>query len=124
MPHPAGHGSRFHRHPNARRSASGSQTDPHLAPNPTFIVTLPPRARQVVEYRKSGLSLNHVQGCPIDCAYCIRHTYGLWDAREPRALMSDTDAVEQLVGHPYFRPHTTPLQIFNRATDPFLARVK
>ena len=88
------------------------------------VAALPAKARQVVEYRKSGLSLNHVQGCPIDCAYCIRHTYGLWDARVPRALMSDTEAVEQLVGHRYFRPHVTPLQIFNRATDPFLAGVR
>ena len=39
---------------------------------------LPERAREVVEYRKSGLSLNHIQGCPLDCVYCIRHTYGLW----------------------------------------------
>jgi DNA repair photolyase len=50
---------------------------------------LPERAREVVEYRKSGLSLNHIQGCPLDCAYCIRHTYELWDARQPRSLMSD-----------------------------------
>ena len=28
---------------------------------------LPGRAREVVEYRKSGLSLNHIQGCPLDC---------------------------------------------------------
>jgi hypothetical protein len=41
---------------------------------------LPAGAREVVEYRKSGLSLNHIQGCPLDCAYCIRHTYGLWDS--------------------------------------------
>jgi hypothetical protein len=34
---------------------------------------LPIRAREIVEYRKSGLSLNHIQGCPLDCAYCIRH---------------------------------------------------
>jgi DNA repair photolyase len=85
---------------------------------------LPSRAREVVDYRKSGLSLNHVQGCPLDCAYCIRHTYGLWDQRQPQALMSDADAVEQLVGHRYFRPHVTPLQLFNRATDPFLPQVK
>jgi len=26
---------------------------------------LPPRARDVLEYRKSGLSLNHIQGCPL-----------------------------------------------------------
>ena len=47
---------------------------------------LPGRAREVVEYRKSGLSLNHIQGCPLDCAYCIRHTYGLWDQRTPKRL--------------------------------------
>lgn len=100
--------------------------------SPTFVpllssdvvVRLPARAREVVEYRKSGLSLNHVQGCPLGCAYCIRHTYGLWDADHPVALMSDEQAVQELVGHRYFESHLTPLQIFNRATDPFLAGVK
>ncbi|MFL6077955.1 MAG: radical SAM protein [Mycobacteriales bacterium] len=88
------------------------------------ISRLPDRAREVVEYRKSGLSLNHIQGCPLDCAYCIRHTYGLWDERQPRALMSDTEAVEQLVSHRYFQPHITPIQLFNRATEPFLPAVR
>jgi DNA repair photolyase len=85
---------------------------------------LPERARDVVEYRKSGLSLNHIQGCPLDCAYCIRHTYGLWDERQPRALMTDAQAVEELVSHRYFQPHVTPVQVFNRATDPFLPSVR
>jgi DNA repair photolyase len=85
---------------------------------------LPERAREVVEYRKSGLSLNHIQGCPLDCAYCIRHTYGLWDQRQPRALMTDPQAVEELVSHRYFQPHVTPIQVFNRATDPFLPGVR
>jgi DNA repair photolyase len=85
---------------------------------------LPDRAREVVEYRKSGLSLNHIQGCPLDCAYCIRHTYGLWDARQPRAIMSDAEAVAELVGHRYFQAHKTPIQLFNRATDPFLPAVR
>jgi len=88
------------------------------------IERLPGRAREVVEYRKSGLSLNHIQGCPLDCAYCIRHTYGLWDQRQPRALMTDAQAVEALVNHRYFQPHVTPLQVFNRATDPFLPSVR
>lgn len=70
------------------------------------IENLPDHAREVVEYRKSGLSLNHIQGCPLDCAYCIRHTYGLWDQRVPRALMPDDVAVEQLVTHRYFRRTT------------------
>jgi DNA repair photolyase len=85
---------------------------------------LPERSRAVVEYRKSGLSLNHIQGCPLDCAYCIRHTYGLWDQRQPRALISDAEAVEQLVSHRYFQPHVTPVQVLNRATDPFLPSVR
>jgi DNA repair photolyase len=88
------------------------------------LARLPERAQEVVEYRKSGLSLNHIQGCPLDCAYCIRHTYGLWDQRQPRALMSDAEAVEQLVAHRYFQPHVTPIQLFNRATDPFLPMVR
>jgi DNA repair photolyase len=85
---------------------------------------LPERAREIIEYRKSGLSLNHIQGCPLDCAYCIRHTYGLWDQRQPRALMRDAEAVAQLVAHRYFQAHVTPLQLFNRATDPFLPAVR
>jgi DNA repair photolyase len=88
------------------------------------IARLPERAREVVEYRKSGLSLNHIQGCPLDCAYCIRHTYGLWDQRVPRALMTDAEAVAELVTHRYFQPHVTPVQVFNRATDPFLPNVR
>jgi DNA repair photolyase len=88
------------------------------------VARLPQRARQVVEYRKSGLSLHHIQGCPADCAYCIRHTYGIWDMRQPRALVSDAEAVEQLVNNRYFQPHITPIQVFNRATDPFVPRVK
>jgi DNA repair photolyase len=85
---------------------------------------LPARAREVVEYRKSGLSLNHIQGCPLDCAYCIRHTYGLWGQRQPRALMPDAEAVERLVSHRYFQAHVTPVQVLNRATDPFLPSVR
>jgi len=85
---------------------------------------LPAGAREVIEYRKSGLSLNHIQGCPLDCAYCIRHTYGLWDQRQPRALMTDAEAVERLVSHRYFQAHVTPVQLLNRATDPFLPSVR
>jgi DNA repair photolyase len=79
--------------------------------------------REVVEYRKSGLSLNHVAGCPLDCAYCIRHEYGNWAMKTPRLLMPDAEAVDALVGHRFFNPHVTPLQLFNRATDPMLPPV-
>src|SRR5215471_20658972 len=37
------------------------------------VEALPARAREVVEYRKSGLSLNHIQGCPLDCAGLSPH---------------------------------------------------
>ena len=85
---------------------------------------LPDLAREVVEYRKSGLSLNHIQGCPLGCAYCIRHMYGLWDKDQPVALMSDAQAIDELVAHRYFQPHVTPIQVFNRATEPFLPKVR
>lgn len=88
------------------------------------IARLSNRAQEVVEYRKSGLSLNHIQGCPLRCAYCIKTTYGLSDEESPRALMTDAQAVEELVRHRYFQPHVTPIQVFNRATEPFLPKVR
>ncbi|MFI7352026.1 radical SAM protein [Streptomyces sp. NPDC049936] len=101
---------------------------PHRRPLPVLnaeqISGLNPGLADVIEYRKSGLSLNHVVGCPLDCGYCVRHLFGNFEMKTPRALMSDEAAVAQLVGHPYFRPHKTPIQIFNRATDPMLPVVK
>ncbi|WP_246476918.1 radical SAM protein [Actinokineospora xionganensis] len=38
--------------------------------------------------------------------------------------MSDAEAVEELVAHRYFQPHVTPIQLFNRATEPFLPKVR
>jgi hypothetical protein len=38
--------------------------------------------------------------------------------------MTDDEAVHELVSHRYFQPHRTPVQIFNRATDPFLPAVR
>lgn len=88
------------------------------------IAGLKPELADVIEYRKSGLSLNHIVGCPLDCGYCVRHLFDNFDMKVPRALMTDHEAVETLVGHRYFRPHRTPIQIFNRATDPMLPAVK
>jgi len=78
----------------------------------------------VVEYRKSGLSLNHVVGCPLDCGYCVRHLFQNFDMKQPHLVLGDSEAVDLLVAHWAFRPHSTPVQIFNRATDPFLPAVK
>jgi DNA repair photolyase len=85
---------------------------------------LDPALKEVIEYRKSGLSLNHVIGCPLDCAYCVRHLFGNFAMKVPRALMTDEAAVELLVGHRFFQPGITPIQFFNRATDPMLPPVK
>ena len=87
-------------------------------------VAVAPELAGVVEYRKSGLSLNHVVGCPLDCGYCVRHLFSNFDMKHPHLVMSDEDAVELLVSHWAFRAHATPIQIFNRATDPFLPNVK
>jgi DNA repair photolyase len=85
---------------------------------------LPEALKHVVDYRKSGLSLNHIVGCPLDCGYCVRHLFGNYDMKKPHLVMPDTEAVEALVGHWAFKPGKTPIQIFNRATDPFLPGVK
>lgn len=85
---------------------------------------LPGSLRNVVEYRKSGLSLNHVVGCPLDCGYCVRHLFQNFEMKQPHLVLSDAEAIDLLVGHWAFRPHSTPIQIFNRATDPFLPGVK
>ena len=92
-----------------------------LRPSPK---NLPQQLQSVVEYRKSGLSLNHIVGCPLDCGYCVRHLFDNFDMKRPHLIMNDEMAVEELVHNPWFRQHTTPIQLFNKATDPFLPNVK
>jgi DNA repair photolyase len=86
--------------------------------------TLAPPLQNPVDYRKSGLSLNHVVGCPLGCAYCVRHLFSAFDLSQPQSMMSDDRAVELLTQHPLFQADVTPIQVFNRATDPFLPAVK
>ncbi|WP_405985834.1 radical SAM protein [Streptomyces sp. NBC_00872] len=88
------------------------------------IGALKPSLADVIEYRKSGLSLNWIVGCPLECGYCVRHLFDNFEMKVPRRLMSDEEAVSRLVGHPYFRAHKTPVQLLNRATDPMLPIVK
>ncbi|MBM0240316.1 hypothetical protein JNW88_30320, partial [Micromonospora sp. ATA32] len=85
---------------------------------------LDPYMQLIVGYRKSGLSLNHIVGCPLDCGYCVRHFWGNFDDKIPTLLVPTQDAIELLIGHKAFRPHITPIQLFNKATDPFLPGVK
>ncbi|MEV6056921.1 radical SAM protein [Streptomyces sp. NPDC052107] len=91
---------------------------------PEQISRLKPGLADPIEYRKSGLSLNDIVGCPLDCGYCVRHLFDNFQMKTPRRLMSDEAAVEALVSHRYFRPHKTPIQLYNRATDPMLPVVK
>lgn len=83
-----------------------------------------PQLREPIEYRKSGLSINHIIGCPLDCSYCVRHLFGNFNQRTPQALCTDEEVVHKLLTHKYFTPNVTPIQIFNRATDPMLPKVK
>ncbi|XVS62088.1 radical SAM protein [Actinosynnema sp. CA-299493] len=85
---------------------------------------LRPELLEVVEYRKSGLSLNWIIGCPLDCRYCVRHLFDNYGMKVPRALTGEEEAVGLLTGHRFFQPHVTPVQLLNRATDPMLPAVK
>ncbi|XVS62080.1 hypothetical protein ACQPYE_27935 [Actinosynnema sp. CA-299493] len=85
---------------------------------------LRPELLEVVEYRKSGLSLNWIIGCPLDCGYCVRHLFDNYGMKVPRALTGEEEAVGLLTGHRFFQPHVTPVQLLNRATDPMLPVVK
>jgi DNA repair photolyase len=87
-------------------------------------IDLPAALRNVVEYRKSGLSLNHIVGCPLDCGYCVRHLFQNFEMKRPHLVLGDSEAVDLLVNHWAFQKDATPIQIFNRATDPFLPGVK
>lgn len=95
---------------------------PLLPPDQTSGMS--PELTNPVAYRKSGISLNHIVGCPLNCGYCVRHLFQNFEMKTPRALMSDEEAVALLVQHPFFRPHATPIQLFNRATEPMLPVVK
>ena len=97
------------------------KTDRTLHSSPS---NLPEPLLNVVEYRKSGLSLNHVVGCPLDCGYCVRHLFNNFDMKQPHLIKDDESAVEELTSSPWFVPHMTPIQLFNRATDPFLPNVR
>ncbi|GGM23389.1 hypothetical protein ACFFX1_10570 [Dactylosporangium sucinum] len=85
---------------------------------------LDPYMATIVGYRKSGLSLNHIIGCPLDCGYCVRHFWGNFDDKSPHLLVPTEQAIDMLITHPGFEPHVTPVQVFNKATDPFLPGVK
>lgn len=81
-------------------------------------------ALRIVDYRRTGISLNHIIGCPMDCAYCVRHFWGNFDMKQPHMLCSDEDAIELLISDERFIPNEIPIQFLHKATDPFLPSVK
>jgi DNA repair photolyase len=107
-------------------------TVPSIATGPRTLPVMPadqqaaldPYMALIVGYRKSGLSLNHIIGCPLDCGYCVRHFWGNFEVKTPHLLCTDDQAVQMLTGHHAFRPHITPVQLLNKATDPFLPGVR
>ncbi|MFF0532857.1 radical SAM protein [Nocardia amikacinitolerans] len=86
--------------------------------------TLNPGLQRVIDYRKSGLSANWIIGCPLDCTYCVRHTFDNFEMKVPRRLMDEPTAARMILRNKHFRPHVTPIQLLNRATDPMLPAVK
>lgn len=83
-----------------------------------------PALLEVIENRKSGLSVNWIIGCPLDCGYCVRHLFDNYAMKTPHAVLSEGDTLARLIEHRYFEPHVTPIQLLNRATDPMLPGVK
>ena len=81
-------------------------------------------ALKIVDYRRTGISLNHIIGCPMDCAYCVRHFWGNFKMKIPHMLCSDEEAVSLLINDVHFIPNRIPIQFLHKATDPFLPSVK
>ncbi|WP_422351149.1 hypothetical protein [Flagellimonas sp.] len=73
---------------------------------------------------KSGISIDHVIGCPLACGYCVRHNFGAFDIKRPYLIESDEKVVARLLNHKYFLPNVTPIKIFSQATDAMVPSVK
>ena len=69
--------------------------------------TVSPTLLNYLEHRKSGLSLNHIIGCPLECHYCVRLLWGNFDMKTPSMLETDDEAVTALLAHPHFEAGRT-----------------
>ena len=58
---------------------------------------LPRSLRNFIDYRKSGLSLNHIVGCPLDCGYCVRHLFENFSMKRPHLIVDDEIAVQESI---------------------------
>ena len=70
-------------------------------------------ALKIIDYRRTGISLNHIIGCPLDCAYCVRHFWGNFVMKEPHLLCTDEEAVRLLLENKFFVKDSIPIQFFH-----------
>lgn len=75
-----------------------------------------------IELTTTWLVANLYKGCPLSCAYCFRLR---WHPGEvPTPVVDVDDAVEQMLRHPSFVPHETPLTANISSTDAMLPGVR
>ena len=72
------------------------------------VAALDPYMAQIVTYRKSGLSLNHIIGCPLDCGYCVRHFWGDFEHKTPAPALHRPMRPIGLLTRPRGVPALTP----------------
>jgi DNA repair photolyase len=75
-----------------------------------------------VEHTTSWLTINPVKGCSLGCAYCFRARWHP-DAK-PSVQYDVSEAIDELVRHPHFIPHETPVSINVSSTDAMLPSVR
>jgi len=67
---------------------------------------------RVISYHDTWISIDPVQGCPYQCAYCVLR-YGGTTGTAPRQTTSPSECVRQLLEYPFFIRSKTPIAIGN-----------
>ena len=75
-----------------------------------------------VEHTTSWLTINPVKGCSVGCTYCFRVRWGASD--QPVAAGSVDTLVDELIAHPAFVAHETPVSVNVSSTDSMLPTVR
>lgn len=117
---PSGYGQRMHpaasNHPPAASPAitpftpSGLLYDSSMADG------------EGVEHTTSWLTINPIKGCSVGCAYCFRVRWGASD--QPVSVRGVDELFEELVAHPDFVAHETPVSVNVSSTDAMLPSVR
>jgi DNA repair photolyase len=70
------------------------------------------RRHRLVSYHDTWVSIDPVQGCPYQCAYCVlRHANAT--GISPKLIAPVTECVHELLTHPLFSKDLTPIAIGN-----------